>query len=120
MALIERNYIGGDRLNVGCVPSKAIIRTARLYAEMRTAGNVGAQVPEGITIGFPEVMERMRQVQARLSRVDSAERLREAGIDVYFGEAVFSGPDTVDVAGERLRFKKALIATGARPLTPPI
>jgi pyruvate/2-oxoglutarate dehydrogenase complex dihydrolipoamide dehydrogenase (E3) component len=120
VALIERNYIGGDRLNVGCIPSKAIIRTARLYGEMRTAGNVGAQVPEGITIGFPEVMERMRQVQARLSRVDSAERLSEAGIDVYFGEAAFSGPDAVDVAGERLQFKKALIATGARPLTPPI
>ncbi len=120
VALIERNYIGGDRLNVGCIPSKAIIRTARLYAEMRAAGNVGAQVPEVIDIGFAEVMERMRRVQARLSRADSAERLSEVGIDVYFGEAQFSGVDTVDVAGEKLRFKKALIATGARPMTPPI
>ena len=120
VALIERNFIGGDRLNVGCVPSKAIIRTARLYAEMRDADNVGAQVPGSIGIGFPTVMERMRRIQARLSRADSAQRLSEAGVDVYFGEAHFAGPDTVEVAGDKLRFRKGLIATGARPLTPPI
>jgi pyruvate/2-oxoglutarate dehydrogenase complex dihydrolipoamide dehydrogenase (E3) component len=120
VALIERNFIGGDRLNVGCVPSKAIIRTARLYAEMRNADNVGAQVPGSIGIGFPTVMERMRRIQARLSRADSAQRLSEAGVDVYFDEARFAGPDTVEVAGDKLRFRKALIATGARPLTPPI
>ena len=62
----------------------------------------------------------MRRIQARLSRAASADRLREAGIDVYFGEARFSGPDTVTVAGQALRFRKALIATGARPLTPQI
>ena len=120
VALIERNFIGGDRLNVGCVPSKAIIRTARLYAEMRNADNVGAQVPGSIGIGFATVMERMRRIQARLSRADSAQRLSETGVDVYFGEARFAGPDTVEVAGDKLRFSKALIATGARPLTPPI
>ena len=106
MALIERNLIGGDRLNVGCVPSKAIIRTARLYAEMRNAENFGAQVPGNIGIDFPAVMERMRRIQARLSRADSARRLSEAGVDVYFGEARFAGPDTVAVAGEMLRFKR--------------
>jgi pyruvate/2-oxoglutarate dehydrogenase complex dihydrolipoamide dehydrogenase (E3) component len=120
VALIERNFIGGDRLNVGCIPSKAIVRTARLYAEMRNAVNVGAQVPGDIAIGFRNVMDRMRRVQARLSRADSARRLSEAGVDVYFGEARFAGPTSVTVAGETLRFKKALIATGARPLTPPI
>lgn len=120
VALIERNLIGGDRLNVGCVPSKAIIRTARLYAEMRAAENFGGQVPGNISVGFATVMERMRRIQARLSRADSARRLSEAGIDVYFGEARFAGSATVAVAGDILRFKKALIATGARPLTPPI
>jgi len=120
VALIERDLIGGDRLNVGCVPSKAIIRTARLYAEMRDAENFGGQVPGEIRIGFATVMERMRRIQARISRGSSARRLAEAGIDVYFGEARFSGPDTVTVAGQSLRFRKALIATGARPLTPPI
>ena len=120
VALIERDLIGGDRLNVGCVPSKAIIRTARLYADMRRAENFGGQVPGNIDIGFPMVMERMRRIQARLSRAASARRLSEAGVDVYFGEARFAGSDNVAVAGEVLRFKKALIATGARPLTPPI
>jgi pyruvate/2-oxoglutarate dehydrogenase complex dihydrolipoamide dehydrogenase (E3) component len=120
VALIERDLIGGDRLNVGCVPSKAIIRTARLYAEMRDAEKFGGQVPGNVDIGFPKVMARMRRVQARLSRTDSARRLSEAGVDVYFGEARFAGSDTVTVAGEVLRFRKALIATGARPLTPPI
>ena len=70
VALIERNFLGGDRLNVGCVPSKAIIRTARLYAEMRDADNVGAQVPGSIGIGFQTVMQRMRRIQARLSRAE--------------------------------------------------
>jgi pyruvate/2-oxoglutarate dehydrogenase complex dihydrolipoamide dehydrogenase (E3) component len=120
VALIERDLIGGDRLNVGCVPSKALIRTARLYAEMRDADNVGAQVPGSIGIGFSTVMQRMRRIQARLSRADSARRLSETGADVYFGEARFAGPDTVEVAGDKLRFQKAIIATGARPRTPPI
>jgi pyruvate/2-oxoglutarate dehydrogenase complex dihydrolipoamide dehydrogenase (E3) component len=120
VALIERALIGGDRLNVGCVPSKALIRTARLYAGMRDARNFGGQVPGDIGIGFAAVMERMRRVQAHLSRADSARRLSEAGVEVYFGAARFAGPGTVEVAGQTLRFKKALIATGARPLTPPI
>jgi pyruvate/2-oxoglutarate dehydrogenase complex dihydrolipoamide dehydrogenase (E3) component len=120
VALIERNLIGGDRLNVGCVPSKAIIRTARLYAEMRDAENFGGQVPRNIDIGFPKVMERMRRTQAHLSRASSAQRLKEAGVDVYFGEAHFAGRDTISVAGDLLDFKKVLIATGARSLTPPI
>ncbi|MGV8996162.1 MAG: mercuric reductase [Parvibaculaceae bacterium] len=120
VALIERNLIGGGRLNTGCVPSKAIISTARLYAEMRTAGDVGAQVPGEINIGFSAAMERMRAIQARLSRAISAERLSEEGIDVYFGAASFSDPDTVSVGGAELRFSRAIIATGARPLMPPI
>jgi pyruvate/2-oxoglutarate dehydrogenase complex dihydrolipoamide dehydrogenase (E3) component len=118
VAIIERDLIGGDRLNVGCVPSKAIIRTARLYAEMRNAENFGGQAPSNVEIGFPTVMERMRRIQARLSRDASARRLSEAGVDVYFGEARFAGSAAVAVAGEVLRFRKALIATGARPLIP--
>ena len=120
VALIERNLIGGDRLNVGCVPSKAIIRTARLYADMRDADNYGGQVPGNIGVDFPKVMARMRRIQARLGRATSAQRLSEAGVDVYFGEARFAGPDTVAVAGDVLRFRKALIATGARPLAPSV
>jgi pyruvate/2-oxoglutarate dehydrogenase complex dihydrolipoamide dehydrogenase (E3) component len=120
VALIERDRLGGDCLNAGCVPSKAIIRTSRRYAEMREAESFGAQVPGDIRCDFAAVMERMRRVRARISRHDSAQRLRAAGVDVYFGEARFSGPDAVVVEGATLVFRKALVATGARPYTPSI
>jgi pyruvate/2-oxoglutarate dehydrogenase complex dihydrolipoamide dehydrogenase (E3) component len=120
VALIERNLLGGDCLNVGCIPSKAIIRTARLYAEMRDAGHYGAQIPADIHVAFPAVMQRMRGIRARISRNDSVRRLVSAGVDVFFGAARFSGSDTLSVDGTKLRFKKTLIATGARPDTPSI
>ena len=120
VALIERERLGGDCLNVGCVPSKAIIRTSRLYAEMRDAERYGAQTPSDIRVDFAAVMERMRGIRARISRADSVRRLQAAGVDVYFGQACFKGTDTLTVDGVNLRFKKALIATGARPDTPSI
>ena len=120
VALIERNLIGGDCLNVGCVPSKAIIRTSRLYADMGGAEAYGAQVPGNIGHDFAAVMQRMRRVQTRISRSDAAQRLREQGVDVFFGAAQFIGPRTVAVAGTTLGFKKAVIVTGARPVTPSI
>jgi pyruvate/2-oxoglutarate dehydrogenase complex dihydrolipoamide dehydrogenase (E3) component len=118
VALIERNLIGGDCLNVGCVPSKAIIRSSRLYAEMRNGENFGAQVPKNGCVDFPAVMERMRRIRTRISRSDSARRLSAEGVDVYFGEARFVGLKEISVDGKTLRFKKALIATGARPKPP--
>jgi pyruvate/2-oxoglutarate dehydrogenase complex dihydrolipoamide dehydrogenase (E3) component len=120
VALVERHRLGGDCLNVGCVPSKTLIRTSRLYAEMLDAENYGAKIPAEIDIEFSSAMERMRRVRARISRVDSAERLRQAGVDLYFGDARFSGPDTVVVNDLTLRFRKALVATGARPEKPSI
>jgi pyruvate/2-oxoglutarate dehydrogenase complex dihydrolipoamide dehydrogenase (E3) component len=120
VALIESNLLGGDCLNVGCVPSKSIIRTSRLYAEMRAAEQYGAQVPVDIRIEFPLVMQRMRAIRARISRTDSVHRLTAAGVDVFLGEARFIGTDVVTVDGANLRFKKALIATGARPDMPSI
>ena len=120
VALVERGALGGNCLNVGCIPSKALIRTARLYAEMRSAGHFGARAIETARADFPAAMERMRRIRARLSRGDSAARLAEAGVDVFYGDGAFGGPDCVDVAGSRLRFRRALIATGARPDTPRI
>jgi pyruvate/2-oxoglutarate dehydrogenase complex dihydrolipoamide dehydrogenase (E3) component len=120
VAIIERDRFGGACFNVGCIPSKAIIRTSRVYAEMRNAENFGAQVPTGISVDFPFVMERMRRIRARISRRVSAHRLSSAGVDVYFGEARFAGPDSVEVEGKTLRFKRALVASGARPLLPSI
>ena len=120
VALIERNLLGGSCLNNGCIPSKAILRTSRLYREMRDAEHFGGRVPGGIAVDFPAVMERVRRIRARLSERGSAERLAAMGIDLHFGEARFAGPDSVTVGGNVLRFKKALVATGARPVRPPI
>jgi len=120
VALIERHLLGGDCLNVGCVPSKAILRTSRLYAEMRHAGQYGAQPPADLRVEFPAVMQRMREIRARISHADSVRRLVAAGVDVFFGQARFAGTDTLTVDGAKLRFKKALIATGARPDIPSI
>ena len=121
VALIERHgLLGGNCMNVGCIPSKTLLRSAQLYAEMRNAQRYGVTPPTEIAVDFAAVMERMRRVRDRLSRNDSAALLTEAGIDLYFGDARFVGPDAVDVNGSRLAFEKALIATGARALLPEI
>lgn len=120
VALVERGLLGGDCLNVGCVPSKSIIRTSRLYAEMHDAARYGAQPAPDVAVSFPAAMERMRGIRARISRADSVRRLTDAGVDLFFGQASFVSRDAVLVDGARLRFRKALIATGARPDTPAI
>ncbi|HVS55992.1 MAG TPA: mercuric reductase, partial [Casimicrobiaceae bacterium] len=120
VALVERALLGGGCVNVGCIPSKAIIRTSRLYAEMRNAEHYGAQVPADIRVDFPAVMQRMRRITARVSRFDSVQRLSAAGVDVFLGEAHFTASDSISVDGTKLRFRKALVATGARPDTPSI
>jgi pyruvate/2-oxoglutarate dehydrogenase complex dihydrolipoamide dehydrogenase (E3) component len=112
--------MGGDCLNVGCVPSKAIIRAARVAAQVRDAGEFGVRVPEGVRVDFPAVMERMRRLRAGLSPNDSARRFRELGVDVYLGQGRFAGPDIIEVSGKVLRFKKAVLATGARAQRPAI
>jgi pyruvate/2-oxoglutarate dehydrogenase complex dihydrolipoamide dehydrogenase (E3) component len=120
VALIERHLMGGDCLVTGCVPSKAVIRSSRVYADIRDAYKFGALVPSGTEMDFPTVMERMRGIRARISHHDSAAQFRKLGADIFLGDARFSGPDTVEVEGRTLRFKKAVIATGARPTVPPI
>ena len=120
VALVERHFLGGDCLNVGCVPSKCMIRSSRVVADIRDAKQFGIRVPEGMEVDFPAVMERMRRLRARISAHDSARRFKDLGVDVFLGKGRFSGPDTVEVAGKRLRFKKAVIATGTRPVHPTI
>ena len=119
VALIERHLLGGDSLNYGSIPSKTIIRTARLYADMRMAPHFGAEVAD-VRVDFAAVMARMRRIRSRISRVDSAARLVAHGIDLFFGRARFIATDAVDVDGTRLQFKKALIATGSRAVLPDI
>jgi pyruvate/2-oxoglutarate dehydrogenase complex dihydrolipoamide dehydrogenase (E3) component len=120
VALVEREFLGGDCLNVGCVPSKALIRASRAAAEVQGAHDYGVEVPAGARVNFPAVMERMRRLRASLSPNDSAARYRGLGVDVFFGEARFTGPDTVEVGGRVLRFRRAVIATGARAARPNI
>ena len=120
VALIEKSLLGGDCLNVGCVPSKALLRCARAAADVRDAGQFGVVVPGPATVDFAAVMERMRRLRADFAPHDSAQRFRELGVDVYLGDARFTGPRTVEVAAQTLTFAKACIATGARPVTPQI
>lgn len=120
VALVERHLLGGDCLNVGCVPSKAIIRSSRIHADILDAFRYGLGVNGETEVDFSSVMERMRRLRAGISHHDSVRRFREMGVDVFLGEAHFSGPDTVEVDGKTLRFKKAVIATGSRPVEPGI
>jgi len=119
VALVERHLMGGDCLNVGCVPSKALIRPSRLAAEMAKAGQFGLTAAPPQASDFGKVMERLRRIRSGISHHDSMQRYRdELGVDVFSGEATFSGLDTVEVGGKQLRFKKAIIATGARAVHP--
>ena len=120
VALVEKHLLGGDCLNVGCVPSKAVIRASRAAFDSRDAGPFGVQVAEAVQVDFPAVMERMRKLRADLSPHDSAARFANLGVDVFLGEAHFTGADTVQVGGTKLRFKRAVIATGARATQPPL
>ncbi len=120
VALIERHLMGGDCLNVGCVPSKGIISSARIAATVRDAGEFGVDVPDGTSVDFAAVMQRMRKLRADISPNDSAARFRDLGVDVFLGDGQFTGPETIEVADQTLRFKKAVIATGARAAAPPI
>ena len=121
VALVEREHLGGDCLNVGCVPSKALLRAARAAADVRDAGQYGVEVPPGTRVNFPAVMERMRRLRSEISPNDSALRYRdELGVDVFLGEGRFVDSDSVEVDGRQLRFRRAVIATGARAMPLPI
>ena len=120
VALIERGLLGGDCLNVGCVPSKAVISAARMAASVRRAGEFGIRAPSGVQVDFAAVMQRMRRLRASIAPHDSAARFRELGVDVYLGDARFTGRGSIEVAGQTLRFRKGAVCTGARAAAPPI
>lgn len=120
VALVERGLMGGDCLNVGCVPSKALLRTARACADVHEAERLGLRLPAGAHVDFPAVMERMRRLRTEISLHDSAARFRDLGVHVFLGTARFTGPEVVAVDGRELRFSKAVLATGARAAAPPI
>jgi pyruvate/2-oxoglutarate dehydrogenase complex dihydrolipoamide dehydrogenase (E3) component len=108
VALIERHLMGGDCLN------------ARLAAEMRNASNFGLSPREPKAEDFPKVMERLRRIRAEISTNDSARRYTDKGVDVFMGEGRFTGRNAIEVGGQEIRFRKAVITTGARALHPEI
>ncbi len=117
VAIVEKHLLGGDCLNSGCVPSKAMLRAARAFREARRGAEFGVRpVLEGND--FAAAMERMRRLRAEISAHDSAWRLRDLGIDLFLGEGRFVAADALAVAGATLRFRRALIATGGRPAVP--
>jgi pyruvate/2-oxoglutarate dehydrogenase complex dihydrolipoamide dehydrogenase (E3) component len=122
VALIERALLGGDCLNSGCVPSKSLLRSGHAIGDLRSAAAVGVNVAsDSVEVDFPAVMERLREIRSRISANDSARRFRDdLGIDVFIGDGRFTDRNHVEVAGTLLEFKKAVIATGARPFVPPI
>jgi len=120
VALIEKHFLGGDCLNVGCVPSKALLAAAHTAATVRGAGALGVEVQGGIRVEFAKVMERMRKLRSDISPHDSAKRLSDLGIDVFLGQGRFLDASTVVVGDAKLSFAKAVICTGARASAPPI
>lgn len=117
VALVERDHLGGNSLNTGSVPSKAIIRTARLYGAMRNADEYGAPAPYEPALDFSQAMARMHRIRTRIAAYHSADDLGALGVDVFFGSARFTDARTLAVNDARLHFRKALVATGARPRT---
>ncbi|MEW6320522.1 MAG: mercuric reductase [Acidobacteriota bacterium] len=120
VALVERRLLGGDCLNYGCVPSKALLRAARAVSDARRAGDFGVTPASGAAADFEAVMTRLRALRAAIGAHDSARRFRDLGVDVFLGDARFVDRNTVAVDGQRLRFARAVVATGARPAAPAI
>ncbi|QDV06147.1 Mercuric reductase [Planctomycetes bacterium Poly30] len=119
VALVEKDLLGGDCLVTGCVPSKALIRSARAAKEARNSGHLGVHA-EGVTVDFAAIMERMRARRSEIARNDSAKRFTELGVDVFLGEGRFTGQSTLEVGGQTLEFARAVVATGAKAAMPPI
>jgi pyruvate/2-oxoglutarate dehydrogenase complex dihydrolipoamide dehydrogenase (E3) component len=115
VALVEKHRLGGDCLNYGCVPSKALLRCARAAAEVGRMADFGVLVPGPVEVDSPAVMARLRRLRAGLSHHDSAARFRGLGVHVYLGAGRFTGPDRLEVDGRTLEFARAVIATGGRP-----
>lgn len=120
VALIEKNLMGGDCLNVGCIPSKSLIRSARVIGEIWKAKDLGVHISQHINVDFATVMSRLRRIRAGISHHDSAARFKNLGVDVFLGNGKFASKNTIDVDGQILKFKKAVIATGARAIKPEI
>ena len=119
VALVEKHKLGGDCLWYGCVPSKTLIKSARIAHQMRRADR-WAIAPVAPQIDLAAVMERVAGVIRGIEPNDSPERFRGLGVDVILGEGRFTGPDCFEVGGRRITAKHYVIATGSRPAAPPV
>lgn len=119
VALIEKDKMGGDCLNTGCVPSKALIRSAKIAAYARRATDFGFKESQ-VDFDFATVMERVQGVVAKVEPHDSIERYTSLGVECFTGEARIKTPWSVEVNGQSLTTRNIVIATGARPFVPPI
>ncbi len=119
VALIEKDRFGGECLWTGCVPSKALIRTAQAVHEARNAAALGLPATE-ISVDFAQVMRSMREVIARIQPHDDPATIQRKGVETIQGTARLLGPDRVAVNDDALATKRVVIATGSRPLIPPI
>jgi pyruvate/2-oxoglutarate dehydrogenase complex dihydrolipoamide dehydrogenase (E3) component len=126
VAIVERERLGGDCLNTGCVPSKALLRSARAAYDVQSARHYGVELTGRPIVDFGAVMERMRRLRSEIAVHDGAARFRDLGVDVFLGDARFTQRDRIEVrargdgSGLQLRFQRAIVATGARPLIPRI
>ena len=119
VALVERKLLGGISLNSATIPSKTLLRSTRLYADMANAQRYGV-VAATVKPDFARAMARLRHVRSHLSRDDSVRRIASFGVDLFFGAGRFIAPDVIEVDGARLQFARALIATGASSAVAPI
>ena len=119
VALIEKHKMGGDCLNTGCVPSKALIRSAKMKSYANRAKEFGFENTE-VDFAFSSVMERVQRVIGQVEPHDSVERFTGLGVDVIEGEAMIKSPYEVEVNGQTITTKNIVVSTGARPFVPPI
>lgn len=119
VALIEKHKMGGDCLNTGCVPSKAFIRSSKVFNYFRRASEFGLE-PVAAKIQFSKVMERVQKVIREIEPHDSVQRYSNLGVECFTGEAQILSPYEVKVNGQVLTTKNIVVATGARPLVPKI
>ena len=119
VALVERHKMGGDCLNYGCVPSKALIKSSRVVALMRHADRFGLD-PAQPTIDYGRVARRVKALRARIEPHDSVERFEELGVDVFPGQATLESPHEVRVGDKVLKTRHIVIATGGRAVVPDV
>lgn len=120
-AIIEKHLMGGDCLNMGCVPSKALLKCAKVVYNSIIRGKEFGLTVDSYSIDFDAIFKRMRKIRADISPADSAEKFTKLlGVDVFIGKAVFTGKNSMKIGDQEINFAKCIIATGGSPTVPPV